>query len=160
MHDNTNVRMMAASDPELQRLLYSVYYGGCVAKGGITTQQCGWQQAIELMAGAIGDSKFVDASFILEMQQEFAASDLTCLDAFINIFDRGYRVLLAARKAGGQRCFSQLSHPVIGISVHKKYYIRQRWRRCDQATNEPYEPRNAPGRSNEDAPCSPSILTC
>ena len=43
MWDNTNVDFQGkASDLDLQRLTFSLYYGGNVAKGGIFLQLCGW----------------------------------------------------------------------------------------------------------------------
>jgi len=41
-HDTTDAPMPKPSDPALQRALYNDYYGGCVGKGGIDVQLCGW----------------------------------------------------------------------------------------------------------------------
>jgi hypothetical protein len=106
MHDMTNVPLMKASDPELQRATHNRYYGMNCAKGGIHTQPCGWEGTIELYTGHIEDSAYVEKAKIFEDQQEFAARDLVngVLVPFINIFDKGYRLILQAAKAGNQKC--------------------------------------------------------
>jgi hypothetical protein len=55
MHDNTDVPLTRPSDPDLQKALYSDYYGGCVGKGGgVVLQQCGWIRTLPLCTGGIG----------------------------------------------------------------------------------------------------------
>jgi len=57
MHDNTDIRLMRPADPRLQRALYSRYYAGCIAKGGVAVQPCGWIATWELCTGAVDDLK-------------------------------------------------------------------------------------------------------
>ena len=115
MHDMTNVPLMKSADPEIQRSTHNRYYNMNCAKGGIFTQTCGWEGTLELFAGHIEDSPYVEKTRIFEAQEEFAAADLVnnILLAFINIFDKGYRVLLQAQRAGKQLCFSPTSLKVI-----------------------------------------------
>jgi hypothetical protein len=103
MHDNTNINLPSPSDADLQRALWSDYYGGCVAKGGVALQLCGWIRAIELCTGAIGDSDYIDAVEILKEQKIFAEMDQSSSSGFLNIFDKGYRCVIKA-KAEGQQC--------------------------------------------------------
>jgi hypothetical protein len=105
MHDNTDaVRLMKASDPEMQRATWSKYYGGCVGKGGIACQLCGWTVTLELCTGAIDDSSYIDAVQILRLQDDFAKNDPTSERPFTNVFDKGYRCILAALEQGLQVC--------------------------------------------------------
>ena len=105
MHDMTNVPLMQPSDAELNRALWNAYYGGCCGKGGIFTQMCGWEGTLELFTGAIGDSDYIKLSKILKTQNDFSECDLGSNGEkipFINIFDKGYRVLLECLNEGGQ----------------------------------------------------------
>jgi hypothetical protein len=49
-----------ASDSEMQRATWSKYYSGCVGKGGVACQLCGWTVTIELCTGAIDDYAYID----------------------------------------------------------------------------------------------------
>jgi len=104
MHDNTDVHLVKPKDPALQQSLYSQYYAGCVAKGGITLQLCGWTVTWELCTGGIDDTAYVNATRIFETQQSLALHDVTSSNTFINFFDHGYCVLLDAQQHGGQLC--------------------------------------------------------
>jgi hypothetical protein len=103
MHDNTNINFPSPSDADFQRAMFSDYYGGCVAKGGVALQLCGWIRTIELCTGAIGDSDYIEAVNILKEQKIFADLDPSSILAFLNVFDKGYRCVLEA-KAEGQQC--------------------------------------------------------
>ena len=103
MWDNTNVDFMGKpSDPDLQRLTYSLYYGGNVAKGGVFLQLCGWLGGWDLWLGAMSDTDYFESSEILEKQEEFQKEDQSSPLSFTNILDKGYRSILAAWRAGGQ----------------------------------------------------------
>jgi len=104
LHDSTDVRLLKPSDPHLQRALFSRYYASCVAKGGIGLQLCGWTVTFELCTGAMDDTAYVKAVDIFGLQQAFAENDQSSPNPFINIFDRGYRLVLEAQKKGGQWC--------------------------------------------------------
>ena len=98
MHDMSNVPMDSPSATELNRATFSEYYGGNCGKGGIFTQLCGWEGALEMYTGSIGDSDYVDKSGILKEQDKFANADPEkdgTVISFTNVFDKGYRVTLA-----------------------------------------------------------------
>jgi hypothetical protein len=59
---------------------------------------------LELCTGAIDDSAYIDKVQILRLQEEFAKNDPTSERPFINIFDNGYRCILAALEQGLQLC--------------------------------------------------------
>jgi len=69
LHDNTNVPLMRPSDPDLQRAMYSSYYAGCVGKGGVSLQLCGWTRTWPLATGAIDDSAYIKLVNVFELQQ-------------------------------------------------------------------------------------------
>ena len=97
MHDMSDMPLNGAADAEFDRALYSSYYGGPCAKGGIFTQLCGWEGTYELFTGSVGDSDYVRQSGILELQENFQNIDIDHngkVIKFINLFDKGYRVLL------------------------------------------------------------------
>ena len=103
MWDNTNIDFMGKpSDAELQRLTYSLYYNGNVAKGGVFLQLCGWLGAWDLWSGAVSDSDYFDNSGLLEFQTIFQEADNSSTLSFTNILDKGYRSVLAAWRKGGQ----------------------------------------------------------
>ena len=104
MHDNTDFWLVKPSNPALQWALYLKYYCGCVGKGGIALQLCGWTVSLELCTGGMDNSAYIKAVKIFEMQQEFAQNDLSSPNPFINILDRGYCVILHAHQLGGQLC--------------------------------------------------------
>ena len=68
-----------------------------VAKGGIFVQICGWLGVHEFYPGAMTDSKYLNETGILEMQEQFTKADggvpFTALD-------RGYRSTGAAWRRG------------------------------------------------------------
>ena len=90
----------------LQRLTWSAYYAGNVAKGRVWIQCCGYLGTLELFPGAISDSEYFNMkSEILKLQQEFQKFDPKRdengkIIPFANILDRGYRSTQAAWKAG------------------------------------------------------------
>ena len=101
MHDMSDVPLCTPEDAELNRALYNSYYGGCCAKGGIFTQPCGWEGCLELFTGSVGDSEYIRRTKILEIQEKVQKSDVLAKNTivpFVNIFDKGYRVLLDAQK--------------------------------------------------------------
>ena len=103
MWDNTNVDFMGKpTDADLQRLTYSLYYGGNVAKGGVFLQLCGWLGGWELWLGAVSDSDYLEKSGLMQFQESFQKTDPTSKLSFTNILDKGYRCILAAWRAGGQ----------------------------------------------------------
>jgi len=104
MHDNTNVCLVKPSNPALQRALYSQYYCRCVGKGGVALQLCGWTTTLELCTGRMEDSAYIKSVKIFEQQKTFAEKDPSSPNPFINILDRGYRVVLHAHQLGGQLC--------------------------------------------------------
>lgn len=108
MHDMTNVPLTQPSDAELNRSLWNQYYNQCCGKGGIFTQLCGWEGTLELFVGNTGDSDYIKKTKILAKQEDFANKDK--LDdgnviPFLNVFDKGYRVLLDCYKHGEQLCW-------------------------------------------------------
>ena len=103
MHDNTNVPLMSPSDPDLHNALYSDYYGGCVGKGGVAIQPCGWIRTLPLCTGAIGDQAYLSKTETFEKQKIFTEIDETSDEPATNVMDKGYRSTLEAQKQG-QRC--------------------------------------------------------
>jgi len=104
MHDNTSMPLMRPTDPDLQRALYSCYYAGCVAKGGVSVQLCGWTVTWELATRGIDDSAYVKLVGLFKQQSKFTENDRTSNKPFTNIFDRGYRLILEALMHGKQLC--------------------------------------------------------
>ena len=98
--DNTGIVLHKPSQSLLQRITYSSYYAGNVAKGGIFIQLCGWLGTHELFTGAMSDSEYMNTTNILEEQEIFQESDGGT--KFTNVLDRGYRSTQAAWRAGGQ----------------------------------------------------------
>jgi hypothetical protein len=96
--DNTGIKLHKCTDPYLQRITFSAYYAGNVAKGGIFVQICGWLGVHELYPGAMTDSKYLNETGILEMQEAFAKADGGV--PFTIILDRGYRSTRAAWRQG------------------------------------------------------------
>ena len=99
-HDNTGLDIVKPSDSLSQRVTYSSYYGGNVAKGGVFVQLCGWIGTYELYPGAVSDSDYMNLCGIFENQKRFQESDGG--DPFLNVLDRGYRVTKIAWKNGRQ----------------------------------------------------------
>jgi hypothetical protein len=104
MWDNTNIPMFKSGDANNQRLTYSAYYAGNVAKGGVFVQLCGWMGTHELYPGAITDSEYILKSKILEEQHEFIQIHDKEYEHFkwTNILDKGFRVTANAWLVGEQ----------------------------------------------------------
>ena len=85
-------------------MTYSAHYAGNCAKGGVFIQLSGWIGVEDLWCGATSDSHYQQRNKIFEKQDAFAETDL--VDGrklpFTNILDRGYRVNVAAWRAGKQ----------------------------------------------------------
>ena len=96
--DNTGIDLHKPTDAVLQRLTYSPYYAGNVAKGGIYLQLCGWLGVHELYPGAMSDSDYLNKTDILRQQLRFQEGDGGV--KFLNILDRGYRSTRAAWASG------------------------------------------------------------
>jgi len=101
-HDTAKVDLPQPSDPALQCAWYSHYYTGCIAKGSVAVQFCGWTIAFDLYTGGMSDTAYVKAVNILAMQEEFAKNDPSSPNPFLNIFDRGYCLTHDAVCHGGQ----------------------------------------------------------
>ena len=98
MWDTTDMKLMfKRSDPDYQRLTYSLYYGQNVGKGGVCVQLCGWITTEELWTGAISDTEYFERSGILSTQQELGGEK-----SFVNIVDKGFRNVVAAWRHGRQ----------------------------------------------------------
>lgn len=105
MHNNTFVLLMSPTDPDLHNALYSDYYGGCVGKGGVVIQLCGWIRTLPLCTGAIGDQANLSKTETFEEKQKiFSEMDETSDEPATNVMDKGYRSTLEAQKHGDQRC--------------------------------------------------------
>ena len=111
MWDDTNVPFtFKPSRADNQRLTYSSYYGMNCAKGGVFMQLSGWMGVEELWVGATSDSHYQKHNKIFEKQKEFAESDLVNdkVLPFSNVFDKGYRCILDAHRAGNQECIQPI----------------------------------------------------
>ena len=86
------------SDALLQRITYSSYYKGNVAKGGVFVQLCGWLGTHELYPGARTDMDYFGKKEILELQKEFQDADGGT--PFLNILDQGYQAACIAWRSG------------------------------------------------------------
>ena len=109
--DNTGVSLHKATDALIQRLTYSSYYSGNVAKGGVFVQLCGWLGTHELYPGAMSDTDYLNKTGILEAQYEFQEQDGG--EPFVNVLDRGYRSTRAAWRNGQfvlQPTFAESDH--------------------------------------------------
>jgi DDE superfamily endonuclease len=106
MWDNTDISIPKPSDAEAQRLTYSPYYAGNVAKGSVHIQPSGWMGVGELYMGAVSDSEYMKHSKIFEYQQKylplFEEDETAISKTFVNILDKGYRITKAAWDAGHQ----------------------------------------------------------
>jgi hypothetical protein len=103
MHDNTSVPATGSSNADVNRLMYSQYYGGPVAKAGVWIQLPGWLGTIPLWTGAVSDSQYLEECETLDEQEEFAKQDAGVVEAvlpFTNITDKGYRCVVAAWRHG------------------------------------------------------------
>ena len=105
MWDDTNVNLTyKPSGADEQRLTYSQYYACNCTKGGVFLQLCCWTGVEHLWVGATSDLHYQEHTKIFEKQHTFASNDLVdgIFIAFTNIFDKGYRVILPAWRAGKQ----------------------------------------------------------
>jgi hypothetical protein len=102
--DNTDIRIVTPSDADVQRNTYSAYYAGNVAKGGVFIQPSGWMGTHDLWMGAVSDSEYFIRSGILKQQQEFLDTHDPDTKEYqwINILDKGFRVVEAAWREGRQ----------------------------------------------------------
>lgn len=97
MHDATDLPMPTPENAELQRALFSDYYGGPCAKGGVSNQLCGWIRGLPLCTGRITDSQLIKETGILKQQRLFSEADNTHSDVpFTNTVDKGFRIALEA----------------------------------------------------------------
>lgn len=106
MWDDTNVNFaFKPSGAEAQKNSFSAYYGGNCAKGGVFLQLCGWMGVEHLWAGRTSDSHYQEKTNIFGKQHLFALNDRINGKhiPFTNILDKGYRVNLAAWRAGKQQ---------------------------------------------------------
>ena len=104
MHDDsTNIPLASPTNAALQRALYNSYYGMCCAKAGVAVQLCGYIYGLPLNTGHSDDTRFIEDTNILAIQQHFAETDKSCQKLFLNIFDKGYQCVLAAL-SHGQDC--------------------------------------------------------
>lgn len=113
MWDNTNVDLCHPSAAEAQRLTYSAYYGGNVAKGGIFLQMCNWTGTHPLWTGAVDDTKYLIESGILQQQEEYIQQydNVTSDIAWTNLLDRGYKVTQEAWSNGNQLVLQPVNAP-------------------------------------------------
>jgi DDE superfamily endonuclease len=104
MWDMTDLPISKPSDAEMQSNTHSSYFGGNVAKGGISLQQCGWIRLALLWQGGITDSDYIIRAGILEMQKKFIEThdERSCNVKFVIIVDKGFRITHAAWAAGNQ----------------------------------------------------------
>jgi hypothetical protein len=100
MHDTTNIEMPKPSAGDMNRALHNVYYGQCCAKAGVAAQLCNWVFGLPLVTGHCDDDQQVTYTKILELQKQFAECDPDSLEAFLNVFDKGYHKLLEAKRLG------------------------------------------------------------
>ena len=114
MHDNTDVPLTRPSDPDLQKALFSEYYGGCCGKGGVVLHTCGWIRTVPLYSGLIGDQYYLNKTKIFGKQKQYTDKDVSTPDLGLNILDRGYRSILAT-----QLCGQKYFHPDFAQSDNK-----------------------------------------
>ena len=82
-----------SSDAENNMVICSKYYNGNVSKVGVATQLYEWERLLELNTDAAGNSNYIKAVNILELQEEFVRNNITTMrdvTPFTNIFDKGY----------------------------------------------------------------------
>ena len=83
----------------------SSYYSNNCGKDGVSEQLCGWLRKANLWVGATSDSFYQKETKLFHQQKLFAEQDLVRgkYVPFTNIFDKGYRLILAAWKEGKQK---------------------------------------------------------
>ena len=88
----------------MQRNTFSAYYAGNVAKGAVFIQPSGWVGTHELYMGAISDSDYFVRSGILQQQKIYVKyfDELFANVQWVNVLDKGYRVVEAAWRVGQQ----------------------------------------------------------
>ena len=65
--DTTDIRLKGMPSAAMfQHLMYSVYYGGYVCKGGVGCIPGGWCMCAPLWSGGVSDTVYMKASGILE----------------------------------------------------------------------------------------------
>ena len=108
MWDMTNISAVAFSDPNANRITYSVYYAMNCFKGGVFVQLCGWMGTAPLWTGAVSDTDYNKRAGYMQEQEVYAKDDLVMVNgvpgyrAFLNIYDKGYRAKLVAHRQGEQ----------------------------------------------------------
>jgi len=122
MHDNTDVCLVKPKDPTLQLSLYSQYYAGCVANGGVTLQPCRWTVTWELCTGRIDDMAYVNTTKLFETQQSLVLHDVTSSNTFINFFDCGYLCYWMLSSMEANTVFSQFFLNVTENLIHGRYF--------------------------------------
>ena len=91
MHDATDLSLQTPQNTELQRALFSNYYGGSCAKGGISNQLYGWIRGLPLCTGRTTDSQMIKETRILKQQRLFSETDFTHANIpFTNTVDKGF----------------------------------------------------------------------
>jgi hypothetical protein len=104
MHDTTNIELPDPISGDLNRALHNVYYNMCCAKAGVAAQLCSWIFGLPLVTGHCDDDQQIRFTKILELQKMFSENDPTSIEAFLNIFDKGYHMLLEAKRHGQLCC--------------------------------------------------------
>ena len=104
MHDTTNIPLPDPSAGDLNRALHNMYYNMCCAKAGVGCQLCGWILGLPLVTGHSDDDRQIRDTMILELQKAFAENDPSSILHFLNIFDKGYHMLLETHKHGQLCC--------------------------------------------------------
>ena len=125
MWDMTDLPIPKPSDAETQSNTHSTYYGGNVAKGGISLQQCRWIRLALLWQGAVTDSDYILRARFLEQQKSFIEihdrgnSNVK----FLIIVDKGFRITWAAWATGNQTVLptTSLCHCFTRISVRDSF---------------------------------------
>ena len=100
----TNIVIPKPGDADLQRRTFSKYYGHNCFKRSIGLQLCGWIITYDLWLGAVSDTMYQEKCGVLKLQEDFARYDKVDDKEipFLNIFDKGYRIRLAAWRDGNQ----------------------------------------------------------
>ena len=86
----------------MQRLTYSRYYCGNVAKGHVSLRLYGWGYVEELWTGAVLDTDYMTRSGVFDEQENFLKNSTGADVPFSNILDKGYRLILASLRSVGQ----------------------------------------------------------
>ena len=116
MWDDTNIPFIfKPSRHDNQQLAYSSYYGMNCTKRGVFLQHCGWLGVEGLWVGATSNLHYQEHAKIFKRQEQFALKDLVVgkdgeeeVEPFCNVFDKGYRCIIAAYQAGKQECIQPI----------------------------------------------------